>query len=49
MDDLAVSASRRDGYVTITIVNLSPDKEAKLMIRPVGSRIAGNARMTIVS
>ncbi len=40
MEQLSVSASRKDGVLTVTAANLSPDEEARVMLEGVGEDVA---------
>ncbi len=49
LDALSVSASCRDGQVTLTLANLSPETPARLALRPVGCELEERALATILS
>lgn len=49
LDALSVSASHRDGHVTLTLANLSPERPAELVLRPVGCGLSEEAQAIILS
>lgn len=49
LEALSVSASHRDGHVTLTLANLSPERPAELVLRPVGCGLSEEAQAIVLS
>jgi alpha-N-arabinofuranosidase len=49
IDDLSVSASHKDGYATITIVNLNVEQEKEIMLESIGAELEGPADMVLLT
>ncbi|MGM9624831.1 MAG: alpha-L-arabinofuranosidase C-terminal domain-containing protein, partial [Eubacteriales bacterium] len=47
-EDVSVSASVKDGRMTVTAANLSPDKAVTLSLEPFGFRIEGGAALSFL-
>ena len=47
-EKLSVSASVKNGMLTTTVVNLSPEADAQIKLEPLGGSFAGDARIQIL-
>ena len=47
-DGISVSASVKDGRLTVTLANLSPDKEVTLSLEPFGFSFGGRAELAML-